>query len=134
MSGLPANVTLMTAQKVVAAYWAAVEARDWETLGSLVAEDVLYEVPQTRERVRGRSAYVRFNADGFPGDWHVEVERITGDERDAASVVRFSAAGETQPGVCFFDLGADGLIIRITDFWPDPYEPPANRAGLTERY
>jgi hypothetical protein len=36
--------------------------------------------------------------------------------------------------VCFFDLGADGLITRITDFWPDPYEPPANRVGLTERY
>jgi hypothetical protein len=88
----------MSAKQVVAAYWAAVGARDWETLGSLVAEDVRYEVPQTRERVRGRLAYVRFNADGFPGDWHVEVERITGGGRDAASVIRFSVAGETQPG------------------------------------
>jgi SnoaL-like domain len=134
VSGLSAIVAAMSAREVVAAYWAAVEARDWETLGSLVAEDVRYEVPQTRERVRGRLAYVRFNADGFPGDWHVEVERITGGERDAASVIQFSAAGETQPGVSFFDLGADGLITGITDFWPDPYEPPASRAALTERY
>src|SRR5438105_4406038 len=59
----------MSAKEVVAAYWAAAEARDWERFGSLVAGDVLYEVPQTRERVRGRPAYVRFNADGFPGDW-----------------------------------------------------------------
>ena len=44
----------MSAKEVVAAYWAAVEARDWDRFGSLVAEDVLYEVPQTRERVRGR--------------------------------------------------------------------------------
>ncbi len=124
----------MSAKQAVAAYWAAVEVRDWAAMASLVSEDVLYEVPQTRERVRGRPAYVRFNAEGFPGDWHIEVERITGGEQDAASLIRFSAGGESQPGVCFFDLGADGLISRITDFWPDPYEPPANRAGLTERY
>lgn len=124
----------MSAKEVVAAYWAAAEARDWGRFGSLVAEDVLYEVPQTRERVRGRAAYLRFNAEGFPGDWHIAVERITGGERDAASLIRFSDAGETQPGVCFFDLGPDGLITRITDFWPEPYEPPANRAHLTERY
>jgi len=29
---------------------------------------------------------------------------------------------------------AAGLIARITDFWPDPYEPPARRVGLAERY
>ena len=124
----------MNAKEVVAAYWAAAEATDWAAFGSLVAEDVVYELPQSRERVRGRPAYVRFNAEGFPGDWHLEVERITGGERDAASMVRFSAAGAAQPGLCFFDLGPDGLITRITDYWPDPYEPPANRAGLAERY
>jgi ketosteroid isomerase-like protein len=44
----------MSAKEVVAAYWAAAEARDWDAFGTLVAEDVLYEVPQIRERVRGR--------------------------------------------------------------------------------
>jgi nucleotidyltransferase/DNA polymerase involved in DNA repair len=51
------------AHQVVAAYWAAAEARDWETFGTLVAEDLVYEGPQARERVRGRAAYVRFNAE-----------------------------------------------------------------------
>ena len=91
----------MSAKEVVAAYWAAAEARDWDTFGALVAEDVLYEVPQTRERVRGRPAYLRFNTEGFPGDWHIEVEQITGGERDAASMIRFSGAEGTQPGLCF---------------------------------
>ena len=66
------------AREVVAAYWAAAEARDWDGFAGLVAEHVVYEAPQTRERVRGRAAYVRFNAEGFPGDWHLEVERIVG--------------------------------------------------------
>jgi hypothetical protein len=28
----------------------------------------------------------------------------------------------------------DDRITRITDFWPDPYELPARRAHLVERY
>ena len=38
------------AQHVVAAYWAAAEARDWQAFGGLVADDVVYEGPQTREQ------------------------------------------------------------------------------------
>ena len=120
--------------QVVAAYWAAAEARDWETFGSLLAEDMVYEGPQTRERVRGRAAYVRFNVEGFPGDWHLAVERIVGEGRHAASWIQFSGENGTQPGLCFFDLDDDGRIARIADFWPDPYELPAGRAHLVERY
>ena len=54
------------ASQVVAEYWAAAEARDWAKFGELVAEHVVYEGPQTRERVRGGAAYVRFNVEGFP--------------------------------------------------------------------
>jgi ketosteroid isomerase-like protein len=122
------------ARDVVAAYWAAAEARDWTTFGSLLAEDVVYEGPQTRERVRGRDAYLRFNAEGFPGDWHLEVQRIVGDGQHAASWIQMSEGDERYPGLCFFDLDSDGLITRITDFWPTPYELPASRAHLVERY
>ncbi|HEY2577564.1 MAG TPA: nuclear transport factor 2 family protein [Streptosporangiaceae bacterium] len=122
------------AHEVVAAYWAAAEARDWETFGGLVAEDVVYEGPQTGERVRGRAAYLRFNIEGFPSDWHLTVERIVGEGSHAASWIRISDEGEEYPGLCFFDLGPDRLISRISDFWPTPYELPASRAHLVERY
>jgi predicted ester cyclase len=123
-----------TSREVVAAYWAAAERRDWDAFGALVAEDVVYEAPQSRERVRGREAYVRFNRDGFPGEWHLVVERIVGEGREATSLLRFTDADGTQPGLCFFELDDEGLIARITDFWPEPYEPPAGRAHLVERY
>lgn len=32
------------------------------------------------------------------------------------------------------DLADDGKIALITDFWPEPYELPASRAHLVERY
>jgi ketosteroid isomerase-like protein len=122
------------AEQVVADYWAAAEARDWAAFGALLAEDVVYEAPQTRERVSGREAYVRFNAEGFPTDWHLAVERIISQERAAVSMIQFSERGASQTGLCFFDLDGDGLITRITDFWPDPYEPPAGRRHLAGRY
>lgn len=65
-----------TTHDAVAAYWAAAEARDWQRFGDLLSEQVVYEAPQSRERVRGREPYVRFNTEGFPGDWHLRVTRI----------------------------------------------------------
>jgi hypothetical protein len=124
---------MTSADQAVAAYWAAIEARDWGTLVGLVAPEVFYEVPQTRERVSGREAFVRFCAEGFPGEWHITVERAVGQGQQAASWVRFSGASGIEPGLTFFDLGDDGRITRVTDFWPEPYEPPANRAHLVER-
>lgn len=125
---------MSSARDVVTAYWAAAEARDWQRFRDLLAEDVVYEAPQSRERVRGRDAYVRFNAEGFPGDWHITATRIVGDDHHAASWIEFREAGEVQPELCFFDLDADGSIARITDFWPEPYEPPAGRGHLVERF
>jgi ketosteroid isomerase-like protein len=119
---------------VVRAYWAAAERRDWDAFGAVVSEDVVYEAPQSRERVRGRDAYVRFNREGFPGDWHLEVVTIVGGDHTAASWLNFTDADGTQPGLCFFVISDDNAITRITDFWPEPYEPPASRAHLVERY
>jgi hypothetical protein len=118
---------------VIAAFWQRAESRDWPAFGELLAPDVRYEAPQTRERVRGREAYVRFNAE-FPGDWHLGVERIVGSGREGVSWIEFRLDGEQMTGISFFTLDDDGLIVAIKDFWPDSYEPPANRAHLTERY
>lgn len=123
------------ATEVVAAYWAAANARDWSAFGDLLAEDVVYEGPQTRERVRGRTNYLRFNIEGFPAQWSLEVVQIVGDGLHAASWIAFrSPDADSQPGICFFELSDDGKIARITDFWPDPYELPEQRAHLVERF
>jgi SnoaL-like domain len=120
---------------VVTAYWAAAETRDWDAVGALVAEDVVYEAPQSRERVRGRQAYVRFNREGFPGEWHIELVRVVGAERAAASWISMTYAnGANQAGISFFEMNPTGEIVRIADFWPEPYQVPASRAHLVERY
>jgi hypothetical protein len=123
----------MSAADVVHRYWAACDARDWSAFASTLASNVVYQAPQTRERVTGREAVVRFNAE-FPGDWRLAVERVVGQGAYASSWIRFQLDGTEQPGLCFFDLDEYGLIVRINDFWPDPYEPPPGREHLVERY
>jgi hypothetical protein len=125
---------MISANGVVAAYWAAAEARDWDAFGALLADDVTYRGPQAREQVRGREAYIRFNVEGFADDWHIAVQQIIGEGPHAASWIEVTRPDGTQPGLCFFDLGDDGRIARITDFWPESYDLPASRAHLVEPY
>ena len=123
---------MTSSRALVSAYWATAEARNWEAFGRLLSDDVVYEAPMSHERVTGKAAYLRFNAEGFPGAWQLAVQRIVADEATAASWIAMTEGDETYPGLTFFDL-ADGLIVKITDFWPQQYEPSADRAHLTER-
>jgi ketosteroid isomerase-like protein len=115
------------------AYLDSLEHRDWSRLAALLADDVVYEMPQTRERIRGRQAFVRFNAD-YPGDWHLRPQRVLADGSRAALLLDVRAGAEVVDACVWLDLGADGLITRITDYWPAPYDPPAGREHLTERW
>jgi ketosteroid isomerase-like protein len=123
---------MTSTQELVSAYWAAAEARDWAAFGDLLADDVVYEAPQSHERVSGKAAYLRFNREGFAGQWHLTIARIVADDHGAASWIQMSESGDNYPGLTFFEI-SDGRIARITDFWPQAYEPSADRAHLTER-
>ncbi|MDG4823191.1 nuclear transport factor 2 family protein [Asanoa sp. WMMD1127] len=114
------------------AYWAAAEARDWSAFSALLHDDVVYELPQTRERISGRTRYLQFNVE-YPGDWHLTVDRVVGAGRQAATWCHFTADGEPAEAVTFFELDEAGLVTSITEFWPAAYEPPAGRAHLMQR-
>lgn len=116
-------------------YWTAADLRDWDAFAATLADEVLYDLPQTRERIRGKERYLSFNRQ-YPGDWRVSVERIVADRDGQQVAVRtlFSAGDQELPAIHFFTFDAQGLISEITDFWPEPYEPPAGREHLVERY
>ncbi|MEU8819141.1 nuclear transport factor 2 family protein [Actinoplanes sp. NPDC048796] len=113
-------------------YVARMESRDWPGLTELLAEDVVYEMPQTRERIRGRSAFVGFNAD-YPGDWHLRVRRVIADGRAAALWLDVRVGDERVDACVWLDMSEHGLISRIVDYWPEAYDPPPGREHLVER-
>ncbi|MEU1557567.1 nuclear transport factor 2 family protein [Streptomyces scabiei] len=120
-------------RRTVERFWAAAESRDWAAFAGTLAEDVVYELPQTRERIRGRERYVEFNRE-YPGDWHARIERIVAEPGQVVSRVHVTVGLEEMYAVSFFTGDGDGRIAAVTDFWPEPYEPPAGREHLVERY
>jgi hypothetical protein len=62
------------------------------------------------------------------------VPRIAGGGQHAASWTEITGREGPKPGLRFFDPRDDDKITQITDFQPEPYELPARRAHLVERY
>jgi ketosteroid isomerase-like protein len=119
-------------RETIAQHWAAGNARDWPRFAAVIHEHLVYDVPQTRERVRGRDNYVEFFRT-WPGDWRADVRRMVVDGNSAVTEIDFVVDGESMTGISFFEV-VDGTIARITDYWPSPYEPPARMRAVIERY
>ena len=109
------------------------EARDWDAWYALLHPDVIYEIPQSRERIRGRDRYLQFNRE-FPGGWHLRPKRVVSD--DTHAVVWFAWVvddGPEEDAVVFLSVQI-GLVTEVVDFWPEAYEPPPGREHLVERW
>jgi ketosteroid isomerase-like protein len=109
-------------RQTVERFWATANARDWPAFAELLHPDLVYRVPQTRERAEGADALVdTFRT--WPGEWVVHIEQLIADAGHAVSTISFQDGEERMTGISFFDL-SDGRISAITDWWPSPYEPP----------
>lgn len=73
--------------EVVAELWRRIQARDWDAVGELVAEDFVLEWPNAQTRTRGRTNFVGFNR-SYPEGWSIEALRIVAAGNIAVSEVR----------------------------------------------
>ena len=121
----------MTNRQKIETYFQTLNARNWTGFAAVLHSGVVYELPQTRERVRGCEAYLDFNIT-FPGDWTLEVVRVIADDVRGAAEIILRLDGQDMPALVFFEF-ADGLIARITDYWPESYEPPMRVSRFVER-
>ena len=51
----------------------------WDNWAALLHPAVVYEIPQSPERIRGRDRYLRFNRE-YAGDWHLRPKVVIADE------------------------------------------------------
>lgn len=111
-------------REIVAAHWATANAKDWDGLAALLDEgDFRYDVPQTREHVTTAAGYLDVFVT-WPGSWHVVVRDLICDGHRAVCRFDFVSDGEAVTGIQFFEVSAEGRIRRVTDYWPESYEPP----------
>jgi limonene-1,2-epoxide hydrolase len=83
--------------EVVRALWERFQARSWDAAGELLAEDVVVDWPQTRERMRGRANVIAVNRN-YPEGWTIRVLRVLA-EGDLASPRSPSITSITAPSM-----------------------------------
>jgi ketosteroid isomerase-like protein len=113
-------------------YVERLEARDWSGFAELLHPDVVYRLPQTREVVRGRDAYLRWNQE-YPDVWHLRLAEAYGDATGGVARVDADVEGEGTTTAIVFVTVAGGVITEVSDWWPTSYDPPAGREHLVER-
>jgi ketosteroid isomerase-like protein len=122
------------ASDVVAQLWRRIQARDWDAVGELLAEDFVLEWPHELVRIRGRANFVEFNR-SYPEGWSIEVLRIVAEGQTAVSEVRVPhpTVGPYY-ALSFFEV-EDGRLTRGREYWVEErYEEPApERARWFER-
>jgi len=120
------------AAALVREFWRLMASNNFTLPTQLFADSFVLDWPQTNERIRGRENFARLNTE-YPahGPWRFDIEALTGDVSQAVSRVRISDGVQTALAISFFEI-EDGQITHMTEFWPEPYVPPTNRAHLTE--
>lgn len=112
-------------------YLELLEARDRDAWTALLATDVVYDMPQTRELIKGRASFLEFNQT-YPGEWHLTPKVVIADDERAVVWFDWRMGDESGQSQTFLEIDA-GQITRVTDFWPEAYDPP-ERTVSVERY
>ncbi|MFZ2989629.1 GNAT family N-acetyltransferase [Ideonella sp.] len=112
-----------TTRSLILQHWSLSNARRWDEFARLLDPALRYEVPQTREYSETGEGYLDMFRT-WPGDWQARVTRLVCDGDQAVCVIDFVVDGSTMTGISMFEL-RDGRIVKVTDYWPEDYEPPA---------
>jgi len=113
-------------------FWRLMATNDFHAVAAVLSPDFVLEWPQSKERIRGAERFARMNQE-YPaqGRWQFTINRLVGDASDAVSDVTITDGAQLARAISFFSVAHD-KVIRIVEFWPEPYAAPANRAHLVE--
>jgi hypothetical protein len=113
-------------------HWEAANQRRWDEFSRLLHPELRYEVPQTREYADSGHGYLEMFRT-WPGDWTAGIRQLVCEASRAVSVIDFSVGDEVMTGVSIFEVSG-GLITKVTDYWPEPYDPPPRQTPLLKRH
>jgi ketosteroid isomerase-like protein len=110
-----------------------VTALDADTEHAVRHDDFVAEIPQSRERIRGRDA-MRELQQAFPTETRptFTVRRITGSGDHWTVEATGDYGGQIYLVVVVIEL-REGKILRETRYYPEPFDAPEWRAKWVER-
>jgi hypothetical protein len=119
-------------RRAIEQHWLASEAGDVELEHRLYAEDAVLDYPQSGERFVGRSVIAEQRS-SHPADRHFAVRGVLGAGSVWVSECVITYDGEPSISVSIMEFGND-LVAHETQYFADPFEAPASRARLAQRF
>ncbi|WP_395795471.1 nuclear transport factor 2 family protein [Aquimonas sp.] len=121
-----------SAAALVREFWRLMATNDFQAVAAVLSDDFVLDWPQSNERIRGAARFCQMNQE-YPahGHWTFTIRRLVGAELEAVSEVSVTDGVQSARAISFFTV-AGGKIVRIVEYWPEPYAPQANRAHLVE--
>jgi len=120
--------------ELVQEFWRLMATNDFRSVGSLLADDFTLDWPQSGERIRGRDNYAAMN-EQYPtttGRWTFTVNNLVGNDDEAVSDVLVSDGVQNARSISFFAIRKE-KIVRMVEFWPEPFAALENRKHLVEK-
>lgn len=118
-------------RSLILRHWALANARDWAAFAELLHPGLRYEAPQTREYIEDGPGYLEMFRT-WPGAWTAHIRELVCEPQRAVCIIDFVVGGETMTGISVFGVEG-GRITSVTDFWPEPYEPPPRVTPVMKR-
>jgi len=102
-----------------------------DVLEEVLADDCVQDWPQSGELIRGKANIIAINRN-YPGLPTATVRRERADGRLVISEVDLDYGGKVYQAVSILEVD-DGKIVRETEYFAEPFEPPQWRAQWVER-
>lgn len=122
----------LSPEQVVREFWRLMGTNDFQAVRRVLADDLVVEWPQSRERLRGSETFARMNAE-YPtqGTWVFYIDRLVTSDGEVVTQVRLTDGLQSATPVSFFTV-RDGVITHMVEFWPEPFVAADNRRHLVE--
>ncbi|HET9522369.1 MAG TPA: nuclear transport factor 2 family protein [Candidatus Limnocylindrales bacterium] len=122
------NETL--ARQLIADHFAAA-GKDEGVAAEIFADDAVVEWPQSGERILGKRRIVGLH-EAAPVSIDIEVRRTIGcdDLWITEGTIRYDGTRPTK--AVFIMEFRDGKVVRETDYFGDPFDPPEYRSAFVE--
>jgi hypothetical protein len=118
-------------RSLIQKHWDTANVRQWSEFKALLHPHLRYEVPQTREYAESGEGYFELFRT-WPGHWQASIKHLVCEANKAVCVIDFAVGSKVMTGISIFEL-SDGKIAKVTDYWPDPYDPPPRQTPHLKR-
>jgi hypothetical protein len=112
-------------------HWAASDTNDFETEHRIDHDDAVLEYPQSGERTRGRRN-IQGQRASQPSTKRFTIRRIIGGRDLWVTEFVLTYDGKPSHTVSIMEFRGD-KVARETQYFADPFVPPASRAQWVER-